>query len=135
MASPDNRELGAPSAALRIDTDRLDSYLREHIAGYAGGGEVRQFLGGQSNPTYLIEDASGNYVLRKKPPGKLLPSAHAVDREYRVISALTDSAVPVPRARLLCEDDSVIGQTFYVMNYVSGRVFPGRAPRGRACSR
>ena len=126
MASPDNRELGAPSAALRIDTDRLDSYLRKHIAGFAGGGEVRQFLGGQSNPTYLIEDASGSYVLRKKPPGKLLPSAHAVDREYRVISALQGSGVPVPRARLLCEDESVIGQTFYVMDYVPGRVFAGR---------
>ena len=130
MTSPDNRELGAPSAALRIDTNRLDSYLREHIAGYAGGGEVRQFLGGQSNPTYLIEDASGSYVLRKKPPGKLLPSAHAVDREYRVISALEGSGVPVPRARLLCEDDGVIGQSFYVMDYVAGRVFPGREMPG-----
>ena len=126
MTSADNRERGAPSEALRIDTARLDDYLREHIAGYAGGGEVRQFLGGQSNPTYLIEDASGTYVLRKKPPGRLLPSAHAVDREYRVISALAGSDVPVPRARLLCEDDGIIGQTFYVMDYVPGRVFAGR---------
>jgi aminoglycoside phosphotransferase (APT) family kinase protein len=130
MAKPHNRELGAPSAALRIDTARLDDYLREHIRGYAGGGAVRQFLGGQSNPTYLVEDASGTYVLRKKPPGKLLPSAHAVDREYRVISALADSAVPVPRARLLCEDDRIIGQTFYVMDYVPGRVFAGREMPG-----
>ena len=126
MTTADNRELGAPSDALRVDTGRLDDYLREHIAGYAGGGDMQQFLGGQSNPTYLIEDASGAYVLRKKPPGKLLPSAHAVDREYRVISALADTGVPVPRARLLCNDESVIGQTFYVMDYVPGRVFAGR---------
>ena len=126
MTASDNRELGEPSAALRIDTARLDDYLREHIDGYAGGGHVRQFLGGQSNPTYLLEDASGTYVLRKKPPGRLLPSAHAVDREFRVISALGGSGVPVPRARVLCEDDSVIGQMFYVMDYVPGRVFAGR---------
>lgn len=122
----DNRELGAPSDALRIDTARLDDFLREHINGYAGGGNIRQFLGGQSNPTYLIEDASGSYVLRKKPPGKLLPSAHAVDREYRAISALAGTPVPVPRARLLCEDETVIGQVFYVMDYVPGRVYAGR---------
>ncbi len=126
MTTADNRELGAPSEALRIDQARLDDYLREQIAGYAGAGNVRQFLGGQSNPTYLIEDASGTYVLRKKPPGELLPSAHAVDREYRVISSLAESGVPVPRARILCEDDSVIGQMFYVMDYVPGRVFAGR---------
>ena len=104
MTIGDNRELGAPAEALRIDTARLDDYLRAHIDGYAGGGDVRQFLGGQSNPTYLIEDASGTYVLRKKPPGKLLPSAHAVDREYRVISALAGSGVPVPRARVLFDE-------------------------------
>lgn len=126
MTASDNRELGAPSKALRIDTDSLDSYLRKNLTGYAGGGRVRQFLGGQSNPTYLIEDDSGTYVLRKKPPGKLLPSAHAVEREFRVISALAGTGVPVPRARLLCEDDSIIGQTFYVMDYVPGRVFAGR---------
>jgi aminoglycoside phosphotransferase (APT) family kinase protein len=126
MTAADNRELGAPPEALRIDTVRLDDYLREHIDGYAGDGNVQQFLGGQSNPTYLIEDASGTYVLRKKPPGKLLPSAHAVDREYRVVSALAGTGVPVPRARVLCDDDSVIGQMFYVMDYVPGRVFSGR---------
>jgi aminoglycoside phosphotransferase (APT) family kinase protein len=126
MAVADNRELGAPPEALRIDTARLDDYLREHIAGYEGGGNVQQFLGGQSNPTYLVEDASGTYVLRKKPPGKLLPSAHAVDREYRVVSALAGTGVPVPRARVLCDDDSVIGQMFYVMDYVPGRVYTGR---------
>ena len=129
MTAADNRELGAPAAALRIDQARLDDYLREHIAGYAGGGNVRQFLGGQSNPTYLIEDTSGTYVLRKKPPGKLLPSAHAVDREFRVISALRDAAVPVPTAYLLCEDESIIGAPFQVMDRRYGIVI-----RDRKCS-
>lgn len=122
----DNRELGTPADAHQLDQAVLDDYLRTRISGYRGGGKLQQFLGGQSNPTYLIEDPSGTYVLRKKPPGKLLPSAHAVDREFRVISALASSAVPVPRTRLLCEDDSVIGQMFYVMDYVPGRVFAGR---------
>ena len=126
MTASDHRELGEPAEALRVDTSRLDEYLRAHIDGYAGGGHFRQFLGGQSNPTYLIEDDSGTYVLRKKPPGKLLPSAHAVDREFRVISALAGSRVPVPRARLLCRDEDIIGQMFYVMDYVPGRVFAGR---------
>lgn len=125
-AARDNRELGRPSEALQIDQSSLDAYLGVQIPGYAGGGDIQQFLGGQSNPTYLIEDESGSYVLRKKPPGKLLPSAHAVDREYRVISALAGTGVPVPRARILCEDDNVIGQSFYVMDYVPGRVFTGR---------
>jgi aminoglycoside phosphotransferase (APT) family kinase protein len=122
----DNRELGTPADAHKLNQAVLDDYLRAHIDGYHGGGNLKQFLGGQSNPTYLIEDASGSYVLRKKPPGRLLPSAHAVDREYRVISALASSGVPVPRTRLLCDDDSVIGQMFYVMDYVPGRVFAGR---------
>ncbi len=122
----DNRELGPPLEAHRFDTRALAAYLAEHIDGFTGDCSVEQFLGGQSNPTFLVEDPSGRYVLRKKPPGKLLPSAHAVDREYRVISALADTSVPVPRARLLCEDDGVIGQMFYVMDYVPGRVFTER---------
>jgi aminoglycoside phosphotransferase (APT) family kinase protein len=122
----DNRELGTPADRHRLDQVALDDYLGARIDGYAGGGTVRQFLGGQSNPTYLIDDASGAYVLRKKPPGKLLPSAHAVDREFRVMSALAGSGVPVPRTRLLCDDDCIIGQMFYVMDYVPGRVFAGR---------
>jgi aminoglycoside phosphotransferase (APT) family kinase protein len=122
----DNRELGIPADAHQLDTGALDAYLAQHINGYRGGGTIRQFLGGQSNPTYLIEDASGDYVLRKKPPGKLLPSAHAVEREYRVISTLAGSGVPVPRTRLICEDATVLGQVFYVMDYVPGRVFAGR---------
>ncbi|MBI3452395.1 MAG: phosphotransferase family protein, partial [Rhodospirillales bacterium] len=98
---------------------------------------LRQFQGGQSNPTFLIEAGGRHWVLRKKPPGKLLPSAHMVEREYRVIRALADTGVPVPSARLLCEDDGVTGTPFYVMDYVPGRVFveptlPGLAPAERA---
>ena len=126
----DNRELGSPLDAHRFDEAALASYLAEHMEGFAGDCTVRQFLGGQSNPTFLVESNSGSYVLRKKPPGKLLPSAHAVDREYRVISALKDTDVPVPAAFLLCEDESIIGQMFYVMDYVPGRVFTDREMQG-----
>jgi aminoglycoside phosphotransferase (APT) family kinase protein len=129
-AGQDNRELGTPADAHRIDEAALVAYLREHIAGFDGVCSIRQFLGGQSNPTYLIEDASGTYVLRKKPPGTLLPSAHAVDREYRVISALAATDVPVPETRILCEDETVLGQMFYVMNYVPGRVITEREMPG-----
>lgn len=127
MAEPrDGRELGPPLEAHRFDEAALAAYLAQHIPGFTGKCTVQQFLGGQSNPTFLIEDASGSYVMRKKPPGELLPSAHAVDREYRVISALADTAVPVAKAHVLCEDESVIGQMFYVMDYVSGRVLTER---------
>lgn len=132
----DGRELAAPTEAHRLDEARLTAYLAENIAGFSGDCTVQQFLGGQSNPTYLIEAGSGTYVLRKKPPGKLLPSAHAVDREFAVMSALAKSAVPVPRMHLLCEDESVIGQKFYVMDYIPGRVIadpglPGCSVRDR----
>ena len=132
----DGRKLGTPSAAHRIDEAALSTYLEANIPGFGGEIEVKQFLGGQSNPTYLVKARSGSYVLRKKPPGDLLPSAHAVDREYRVISALSETAVPVPRTHLLCEDEDVIGQMFYIMDYVPGRVFtdpalPGCSPAGR----
>ena len=126
----DERELGEPTEVHRLNQQALVAFLREHLPGFSGDCRIQQFLGGQSNPTYLIEDESGSYVLRKKPPGKLLPSAHAVDREFRVISALADSAVPVPAARLLCDDESVIGQTFYVMDYVPGRVITDREMPG-----
>ena len=123
MTAPrDGRELGAPLDAHRLDEATLSSYLAEKLPGFSGEFTIQQFLGGQSNPTYLIEAESGNYVLRKKPPGELLPSAHAVDREFRVTSALLDSAVPVARTHLLCEDKNIIGQIFYVMDYVPGRV-------------
>jgi aminoglycoside phosphotransferase (APT) family kinase protein len=97
--------------------------MEERIEGFRGPIEVRQFAGGQSNPTFLVQSANHRYVLRRKSPGKLLPSAHAVDREYRVIAALADTEVPVAKAYALCRDPAVIGTEFYVMDYVEGRVF------------
>jgi aminoglycoside phosphotransferase (APT) family kinase protein len=114
----------------RFDAGSLERYLRERVPGFTGPLEVRQFRGGQSNPTYYLAAAGREYVLRRKPPGKLLPSAHAVDREYRVITALGRTSVPVPRTYVLCEDDSVIGTAFYLMDCVHGRVFPDPALPG-----
>lgn len=119
----DGRDLGAPLAAHQIDEIVLSQYLAKYIPDFGDTCTVQQFRGGQSNPTFLLQANSKHYVLRKKPPGKLLPSAHAVDREFRVIAALSNSDVPVPKALHLCEDESVIGQMFYVMDYVSGKVF------------
>jgi aminoglycoside phosphotransferase (APT) family kinase protein len=123
---------------LRFDVARLEDYLSAHVAGFAGPIVVSQFKGGQSNPTYLVETPLRRYVLRRKPPGKLLPSAHAVDREYRVITALGGVGFPVPRTFGLCVDEAVIGTAFFVMDYVEGRVFwdpelpeLGRDQRGR----
>ena len=107
----------------RFDTDRLRSYLQQHLAGFKGPLGVRQFKGGQSNPTYLLETPGGRYVMRRKPPGRLLPSAHAVDREFRVISALHAAGFPVPAPLLLCEDEEIAGTVFFVMAYVEGRIF------------
>jgi aminoglycoside phosphotransferase (APT) family kinase protein len=106
----------------RFDEVNLDRYLREHVEGYGGPLVVEQFKGGQSNPTYRLSAGGKRYVLRRKPPGKLLPSAHAVDREYRVITALRKAGIPVARSYALCEDDSVIGTAFYIMDCVEGRV-------------
>ncbi|KRT68694.1 MAG: aminoglycoside phosphotransferase [Candidatus Rokubacteria bacterium CSP1-6] len=106
----------------RIDEDALRRYLEAHVPNFSGPITVRQFLGGQSCPTYHIAAGGKEYVVRRKPPGKLLPSAHAVDREYRVITALGGTDVPVPRTYALCEDPLVIGTPFYVMDYVHGRV-------------
>lgn len=105
-----------------FDTDRLADWLRAHVEGFAGELTVEQFKGGQSNPTFLLSAGNRKYVMRRKPPGKLLPSAHAVDREYRVISALAQTDVPVAKSYALCEDDAVIGTAFYVMDYVAGRI-------------
>src|ERR1700733_10027717 len=102
---------------------RLTASMLTYIAYFAGPIEVRQFAGGQSNPTFLVQSPARRYVLRRKPPGKLLPSAHAVDREFRVIAALQDTEVPVPKAHALCKDPAVIGTEFYVMDYVEGRLF------------
>ena len=97
--------------------------MLSHVEGFEGPLTVRQFKGGQSNPTYQLESPSGKYVLRRKPPGKLLKSAHAVDREFRVISALYGAGFPVPRPYVICEDDEVVGTMFYIMECVEGRIF------------
>jgi aminoglycoside phosphotransferase (APT) family kinase protein len=106
----------------RFDEGRLFEYLSQRIDGFAGPMLVRQFKGGQSNPTYQLITPDRKYVLRRKPPGKLLASAHAVDREYRVIRALNKTDFPVPKAYLLCEDAEIIGTVFYVMECVEGRI-------------
>ncbi len=106
----------------QFDHDRLGEYMRENVEDFSGDLSVQQFKGGQSNPTYKLTGRDRQYVLRRKPPGKLLPSAHAVDREFRVISALYKTDVPVPKTYCLCEDDDVIGTMFYIMEYVEGRV-------------
>jgi len=116
--------------AHRFDVARLDAYLRRSVSGFAGPLTVRQFRGGQSNPTYHLATPERQYVLRRKPPGKLLPSAHAVDREHRVITALAGTGVPVPATYGYCEDADVLGTPFYVMEYVRGRVFPDPALPG-----
>ena len=102
---------------------QLGDWLRTHVADFRGGVQLQQLTGGQSNPTYRVEAGSHCWVLRRKPPGVLLASAHAVDREYRIMAALADTAVPVPQMYALCEDASVIGSTFVVMEHVDGRVF------------
>jgi aminoglycoside phosphotransferase (APT) family kinase protein len=110
------------SDPLALPEAALATYLQANVAGFRGPLTATKFNGGQSNPTYLIEAASGKYVLRRKPPGKLLASAHAVDREFRVLGALAGSAIPVARPLHLCSDDAVIGSMFYVMQYVPGRI-------------
>ena len=109
--------------AHRFDEVALADFLRGKIDGANAPMTVRQFHGGQSNPTFVISFGKDDYVLRKKPPGKLLPSAHAVEREYRVQAALAGSGLPLAKMELLCEDDSVIGTPFYVMERKRGRVF------------
>ncbi|HLL26427.1 MAG TPA: phosphotransferase family protein [Xanthobacteraceae bacterium] len=106
----------------RLDETKLDRWLADHVAGYRGPLTVLQFKGGQSNPTYRLDTPGRSYVLRRKPFGKLLPSAHAVDREFRIISALHKVGFPVARPYALCSDDSVIGAMFYIMAMVEGRV-------------
>src|SRR6185312_3722906 len=114
------REMAPP---LRIDAARLEHYLTAQIAGFGGPLAISQFKGGQSNPTYLLQTPGRRYVLRRKPPGKLLPSAHAVDREYRVTRALHAQGFPVAEPLLYCDDESVAGTAFYLSAFVDGRVF------------
>ena len=118
------------SERLLFDEKALEAWMAEHVEGFRGPIGVSQFKGGQSNPTYRIDSPSGAYVVRRKPPGKLLPGAHAVEREYRVIEALGRQGFPVARVHGLCEDESVIGTPFYVMDMVEGRIFWEASLRG-----
>ncbi|MEZ2298416.1 phosphotransferase [Variovorax sp. RCC_210] len=119
-----------------LNTEALAGFIRANVADFAGPLQVSRFDGGQSNPTFGVRAGDARYVLRRKPPGQLLSSAHAVDREYRVMRALAESAVPVPRVHALCEDDAVLGSSFYLMEWVEGRILgdqtlPGIAPAER----
>lgn len=116
-------ELVQVGSSQRFNVDRLTRYLRKELGGFQGKMGVRQFGYGKSNPTFLLSDGRKEYVLRKKPRGKLLPSAHAVEREYRILKTLKDTDVPVPETHLFCEDESVIGTPFYIMERVKGRIF------------
>ncbi|SRR6266508_1534899 len=125
------------AGALAFDVTRLEAYLAARLPDFHGPLGVRQFKGGQSNPTYLLETPRRRYVLRRKPPGKLLPSAHAVDREFRIIGALYAQRFPVAEPLLYCADEGIVGTPFYVMGHVEGRVIwephmPGAAPSERA---
>ncbi|MBP6011138.1 MAG: phosphotransferase [Alphaproteobacteria bacterium] len=128
---------GPIRAAHRFDEAALERYLAKAVAGFEGPLSVQQFGGGQSNPTFLLSAGGKRYVMRKKPPGVLLKSAHQVDREYRIMKALAATDVPVPKMHALCEDESVVGTAFYVMDFLEGRIFrdpqlPGVAPAERA---
>jgi aminoglycoside phosphotransferase (APT) family kinase protein len=114
---------GVADGAADFDVHGLAEYLARNIPGFSGSLSVRQFKGGQSNPTYLLSSPSGRLVLRRKPSGKLLPSAHAIEREFRVTQALAGKGFPVARPLHLCADESVVGTAFYVMEHVEGRVF------------
>jgi aminoglycoside phosphotransferase (APT) family kinase protein len=115
--------LGPVTDTHKFDEAALARYLAENgLPGCADGIEVQQFQGGQSNPTFAVTAGSTRYVLRKKPPGKLLPSAHLIEREYRIMAALADTDVPVPTMRHLCEDPSIIGTSFFVMDFMEGRI-------------
>ena len=124
------------TTSLDLPVEALSAYLEAQLPGFRGPLTATKFKGGQSNPTYLVEAASGRYVLRRKPPGQLLPSAHAVDREFRVLQALHGTAVPVAQPLHLCADESIIGSMFYLMSFVDGRIFwdpslPDLAPAQR----
>src|ERR1700755_1236372 len=129
---------GAPGGEERhrVNEANLAKWMSDNVEGFAGPLTVLQFKGGQSNPTYRLNTPGRSYVMRRRPFGKLLPSAHAVDREFRVISALGKQDFPVARAYALCMDDAVIGSAFYIMSMEEGRVFwdptlPHAAPGDR----
>lgn len=127
VAHSADERLGAPRPEHLIDAERLAVFLADAVPGFKGPLEIRQYAGGQSNPTYQLITPQKRYVLRKKPPGKLLESAHAIDREYRIMAALDPLGLPVAKPRVYCEDASIIGTPFYVMDHLDGRVF--RDPR------
>jgi len=120
---PDFTGTGDTPDHLKFDEQVLHGYMSEHVEGYEGPLSVSKFKGGQSNPTYLLTTPSKKYVLRRKPPGKLLPSAHAVDREYRVMTALHAQGFPAPRTYVLCENESIVGTMFFIMDFIEGRIF------------
>ena len=108
---------------LAFDLNALNNFLCAHNIGISNILDYKQFKGGQSNPTYLLNSENDQYVLRRKPPGKLLKSAHAVDREYKVLTGLNSTNVPTPKTLILCEDEDVIGTAFYLMEYCSGNIY------------
>src|SRR5258705_889170 len=121
----------------RFDEVRLEHYLSDRMPGFRGPLKIRQFVGGQSNPTYMLETPAARFVMRKKPPGTLLQSAHQVEREFRIIKALAATDVPVPRVHLLCQDTDGIGTAFFLMAFVSERIMrdplmPDSSPETRA---
>lgn len=116
-------QIGEVRPSQAFDADTLSAYLSGRVPGYRGPLRVRQFSGGQSNPTYLLETPTRSYVLRRKPPGSLLASAHQIDREYRVLSALAGVGFPVPEPLVYCDEAELIGTPFYVMDFVAGRIF------------
>jgi aminoglycoside phosphotransferase (APT) family kinase protein len=118
-----NRGVTTPDADASIDPGCLSQWMSSHVEGFSGKPAIRKFNGGQSNPTYLIETANGDYVLRRRPAGALLARAHAVDREFRVLRAMGAAGFVVPRVIALCRDENVIGSAFYVMERVNGRIF------------
>jgi aminoglycoside phosphotransferase (APT) family kinase protein len=127
------------TSKLKFNVDALQEYMRNHVEGYSGKLEIEQFKGGQSNPTFKLSSDSGNYVLRTKPglTAELLPSAHAIDREFRVMDALNKAGFPTAKQYALCMDESVIGRAFYIMEFIEGRVLweqslPGMSPTERA---
>ncbi len=142
MSQPAPTYLGASGAIVagfEIDVAALAGFMRARTEDDGSDLVIRQFQGGQSNPTYLVQTAQAAYVLRRRPPGVLLASAHAVDREYRVISALYEAGLPVPRPIAYCDDTSVIGTAFYLMAHVPGRIFfdnamPDLSPADRAAA-
>ncbi len=107
----------------QLDTKSLTAWMSANVNGFTGPLTVEKFPGGQSNPTYQVQTPKTNYVLRRKPPGKLIPGAHAVEREFRIMSALESQGVPVPHCFALCEDESVLGTPFFIMEKVEGRIF------------